>query len=155
MPCSQQLSWAQQHNLFLHLYLFIHYLIYSFVSIIYLFLYCLPITFSIVHIFTRPNDTVNVQSISIIVPNFPPTQLSHNCNTATRFGPHTGSSSDCQIKTTLKKVQTRTKCLLVSFLWDFINYEKLSWSRKVPYNTCNICLFVCLFVYTQIVVRKV
>ena len=103
-------------------FLLIHYLIYSFVSVIYLFIYLwFTNNISIAQNFTTPNGTVSVQSMSISVQNFHPTQLFLYCNTATCFGTRNISSSGCQIKTTLKKVRTctkhtHTKYSLVSFL---------------------------------------
>jgi hypothetical protein len=79
-------------------------------------MYDVPITFSVVQNFTTPNGTVSVQSILISVQNFCPTQLSLYCNTATCFGPHTGSSSDCQMETPLIKLHMHTKYSLVAFL---------------------------------------
>jgi hypothetical protein len=68
---------------FIYLFLSIHSLIYSLVSFIYLFIYDLPTTLSVAKNFTTLNDTVSVQSISIIVQNFRPTQRFLYCKTAT------------------------------------------------------------------------
>lgn len=134
---------------FIYLFLSIHSLIYSLVSFIYLFIYDLPTTLSVAKNFTTLNDTVSVQSISIIVQNFRPTQRFLYCKTATWFRPNKESSSACQIKTTLNKVYTHTKYSLVSFLWDSINYEKLSWSRKYRANIFYVYLFIHSHSYTE------
>ena len=60
---------------FIYSFLLIHFLIYSFVSIICLFIYGLPTTFSVAQTFTMPSSIMSVQSISISVQNFRPTQL--------------------------------------------------------------------------------
>jgi hypothetical protein len=112
---------------------FIHSIIPLSLFIYYLCIYDVPITLSLAQNFTSPNITVSVQSISIIVQNFRPTQLSLYCNTATCFGPHTGSSSGCQMKTYLIKVHTHTKSL-VSFLRDIMNSDKNCFDFATHFN---------------------